>query len=218
MRVRYDRQITHLRDDLLRMGSMVEYALQRALKSLETWDTIEAAQVSKEDVNIDEVWRSIEAETIRMLAIQQPILATDLRFMTVVIAIAGELERIGDYANSIAKRVRRATSRPSLMTPPNQLNEMATLVIQMIHTSLDSFLQQSAQKAEDLVSSEERVDLLAEEARTELINQAKNDPIKFEAAVDMLDVVYALERSADRATNIAERVIFMVTAEVETIN
>jgi phosphate transport system protein len=218
MRVRYDRQITHLRDDLLRLGSMVEHALLRALKSLETWDTIEAGQVIKDDATIDEAWRLIEAETIKMLAMQQPVVATDLRFMTVVIAIAGELERMGDYANSIAKRVRRATSRPSLMTPPHQLNEMASLVIQMIHTSLDSFLEQNAEKAEALVSSEERVDTLAEEARTELIGQAKNEPIKFEAAVDMLDVVYALERSADRATNIAERVIFMVTAEVETIN
>ncbi|RRR65565.1 MAG: phosphate signaling complex protein PhoU [Candidatus Viridilinea halotolerans] len=218
LRERYAHQIGGLRDDLLRMGSMVEQALVRALKSLEHWDSALAAQVISDDSHIDEVWRSLEERTITLLATQQPIVASDLRLCTVVTAIAGELERIGDYANAIARRVRSATRRPALLPPPPQIEEMAQLTLQMIHTSLESFLRQDADLAHTLTESDERVDELEDLLRSAIIAGAKNDPACFEAAIDMIDIVHALERSADRATNIAERVIYLVTNSVETIN
>lgn len=218
LRTNYTRQIDNLRDDLVRLGSMVEYALDRAVKSLETWDTIAAAQITRDDALIDEAWRNVEACTIHLLATQQPIVATDLRLMTAVISIAGELERIGDYANSIAKRVRRAARRPTIVTPPRQINELYTLAIQMVHLSLDAFLKQDNWLAHSLGPLDERVDQLTEQLREELLAVARADGQKVDAVVDMLDVVHALERAADRATNIAERVIYLVTSDVETIN
>lgn len=218
LRERYAHQIGGLRDDLLRMGSMVEQALLRALKALDTWDTTMASQVISDDSRIDEVWRSLEERTITLLATQQPIVASDLRLCTVVTAIAGELERIGDYANAIAKRVRSATRRPALLPPPGQIQEMARLTLQMVNTSLQAFLLQDADLAHSLTASDERVDELEDLLRAEIIANAKDDPARFEAAIDMLDVVHALERAADRATNIGERVIYLVTNSVETIN
>lgn len=218
VRERYNRQISALREDLLRMFSMVEQAMLRAIQCLETWDTTLAAQINHDDAQIDEVWRALEDKTIHVLATQQPVVASDLRLVTAVTAIAGELERIGDYANSIARRVRRATRRPSLVTPPSQIQEMATLTLQMLNTSLESFLRQDVELAHSLTASDERVDDLEEQLRDALIDMARHDPNKIEAAIDMLDVVHALERAADRTTNIGERVIYLTTNSMETLN
>lgn len=218
IRERYARQIGSLRDDLLRMGSMVEQALVRAIHTLETWDSVAAAQVISDDAEIDKAWRSLEERTIHLLATQQPVVASDLRLCTVVTAIAGELERIGDYANSIAKRVRQATRRTALLTPPAQIQEMARLSLQMVNTSLEAFLRQDAELAHSLTAADERVDELEDLLRARLIEAARADPALLEAAIDMLDVVHALERTADRATNIGERVIYLSTSSLETIN
>ncbi|HMQ30348.1 MAG TPA: phosphate signaling complex protein PhoU [Chloroflexaceae bacterium] len=218
VRERYAQQIGGLRDELLRMGSMVEQALLRAITALETWDSNLAAQVTHDDALIDEVWRGLEERTINLLATQQPVVASDLRLCTVVTAIAGELERIGDYANSIAKRVRQATRRPALLTPPPQVHEMGRLAVQMVNTSLQAFLHQDAELAHSLKAADERVDELEDRLRAEIIAAAQADPALFEAAVDMLDLTHALERAADRATNIAERVIYLTTSTLETIN
>jgi phosphate transport system protein len=217
-RERYTQQIAGLRDDLLRMGSMVEQALLKAGRALETWDTDLAAQVIKEDVQIDSVWHDLEERTIHLLATQQPIVASDLRLCTAVTSIAGELERIGDYANIIARRVRQAARRPALLPPPPQIQEMAHLAIQMVNTSLQAFLRQDIDLAHSLTASDERVDELEDRLRGEIIAAARADPALFEAAIDMIDLVHAIERTADRATNIAERVIYMATSTVETIN
>lgn len=218
VRERYAHQIGGLRDELLRMGSMVEQALARSVSALETWDTAAAAQVSNDDAGIDQVWRSLEERTIHLLATQQPVVASDLRLCTVVTAIAGELERIGDYANTIAKRVRQATRRPALLPPPPQISEMARLAIQMVNTSLQAFLHQDVELAHSLTAADERVDEYEDRLRSEIIAAAKADPVLFEAAVDMLDVLHALERSADRATNIGERVIYLATSSLASIN
>jgi phosphate transport system protein len=218
VRERYTRQIGSLRDDLLRLGSMVEQALLRAITSLDTWDSAAAAQIINDDAQIDSAWRALEERTIHLLATQQPVVASDLRLITAVTAIAGELERIGDYANSIARRVRRATRRPSLVTPPSGIKEMATLTLQMVNTSLEAFLRQDAAIAYSLTQSDERVDELEDLLRAEIITLAKADPEKVEAAIDMLDVIHALERAADRSTNIGERVIYLATNNVESLN
>lgn len=218
LRERYAHQIGGLRDDLLRMGSMVEQALVRAIGALETWDMDSAAQVISDDAKIDQVWRNLEERTIYLLATQQPVVASDLRLCTVVTAIAGELERIGDYANSIAKRVRQTTRRPSLLPPPPQIHEMARITLQMVNTSLEAFLRQDAELAHTLTATDERVDELEDTLRAEIIAAAKADPASFESAIDMLDIVHALERAADRATNIGERVIYLTTSSIESLN
>ncbi|MEI8308958.1 MAG: phosphate signaling complex protein PhoU [Chloroflexales bacterium] len=218
VRERYTRQIGNLRDDLLRLGSMVEQALLRAINSLDTWDTVAAAQIISDDAQIDLAWRALEDRTIHLLATQQPVVASDLRLITAVTAIAGELERIGDYANIIARRVRRATRRPSLVTPPPAIKEMATLTLQMVNTSMEAFLRQDVAIAHSLTQSDERVDDLEDHLRAEIIAMAKADPEKVEAAIDMIDVVHALERAADRSTNIGERVIYLATSHVESLN
>ncbi len=218
LRERYMRQINNLREDLLRQGSMVEHALHKAVSSLERWDIVTAAQIIQEDAQIDAAQRAVEEKVIRLLATQQPIIASDLRLMSVVVAIAGELERIGDYANSIARRIKRISLRPAFVAPPSGMWEMATLAQRMLHTSLEAFLRQDTDMAHGLSKSDERVDELEESLRAELIAIAAAEPQRIEAALDLIDIVHALERVADRATNIGERVIYLATSMVEDLN
>lgn len=217
MRDRYSRQIGYLRDDLLRLGSMVEHALNRAIQSLETWDTTAAAQIIYDDVSIDDAQHAAEEQAYTLIALQQPV-ATDLRLLGAVVAIATELERIGDYACSIARRIRRVTRRPSLVPPPPALYEMALLSQRMLRMSLDAFLYQDADMARSLGVDDERVDELEDRLRSDLIEIARTDPQKIEAVVDLLDVVHVLERVADRSTNIGERVIYLVTCATVELN
>ncbi len=218
VRERYIRQIGALREDLLRMFSMVEQQLLRAIRCLETWDTIAAAQIMNDDRQIDEAWHALEESVIHLLATQQPVVASDLRLTSVVSAIASELERIGDYANSIAKRVRRAARRTAFVAPPPQMQEMAQLALQMLNTSLEAFLRQDVDLARSLTTHDERVDELEDTLRALIIADARKDPERFEAAIDLLDMVHALERTADRATNIGERVIYLATSSQTTLN
>lgn len=217
LRERFARQLDELREDLIRLSSMVEHALSKAIKSLETWDIATATQITHDDAHIDAIQHSVEDKVILLLATQQPV-ARDLRLITTIIAIAGELERIGDYANTIARRVRRLTTRPVLLPPPSRLGDMALLAQKMLRSSLDAFLNQDTALAQSLGQFDEQVDALENSLRAELLALGRSTPQTIEAMVDMLDIVHALERVADRATNIAERVIYLTTSTFEELN
>jgi phosphate transport system protein len=216
-RERFKRQLSELREDLLRLGNQVEHALERAMRSLETWNTSLAAQVIDDDNEIDTARRNAEEQVITLIATQQPV-AADLRLLGAVFAISSELERIGDYASSIARRLKRMTTRPMLVTPPGAMYEMASLSQKMLNTSLEAFLRQDTDMAHSLSELDNRVDELEDRLRGELIDQARKDPQRIEAVLDMLDIVHALERAADRATNIAERIIYLETSTIEELN
>jgi len=217
VRERFARQLETLREDLMRLGNMVEHALQRAMQSLETWNTTLAAQVIQDDAQIDVARLQAEERVTTLIATQQPV-ASDLRLLGAVFAIASELERIGDYASSIARRLQRVTKRSTLVAPPPALTEMASLAQKMLNISLDAFLRQDSAMAHTLAEHDDKVDKLEDKLREELIAMARKDPQRIEAVLDMLDMVHALERVADRATNIGERVIYLETSIMEELN
>lgn len=217
IRERYIHQLENLRDDLLRLGGMVEHALQLAMRSLETWNMTIASQVLHDDAEIDEARKVAENKVIILLATQQPV-AGDLRLVGSVFAIATELERIGDYACGIARRVQSISKQPALVTPPSGLTEMSILSRKMLKSSLDAFLRQDIDLAHSLSSDEEAVDALEAKLRAQLMTLAHNEPQRFEAVINMIDIVHLLERVADRSTNIGERVIYMATNEMEELN
>lgn len=218
MRDRYLKQLKLVHDDLLRMGSRVEHALADAMRALATWDTNLAQQVVAGDLEIDTARTDIEEAVLQLLATQQPVLATDLRTLNATIAIVGELERNGDYAKGIAKRVGRCLRAPALLDPPSGLYRMGTLAQSMLNTSLDSFVRLDVALARSLAIEDERVDLLEDQVIAELMAAARQDPVKLDCAICLLDVAHTLERLADRTTNIAERVIFIATNVVEQLN
>ena len=218
MRDRYLKQLKLVHDDLLRMGSRVEHALTNAMRALETWDTGLARHVIVGDQEIDEARNAIEEAVLELLATQQPVLATDLRTLNATIAIAGELERAGDYTKGIAKRVERCLRAPTLVEAPPGLHRMGVLSQEMLHTCLDSFVRLDVQLARSLAGEDERVDDLEDQIVAELMNAARQDPNKLDCAICLIDVAHTLERLADRTTNIAERVIFIATNVTEQLN
>ncbi len=217
IRERYAHQLTMMRDDLLHMGTLVEQALSKAITSLEKWDTVLAAQVVRDDAQIDARQHMVEETAIKLIALQQPV-AHDLRLIGTVYAMAAELERIGDYARHIARRLQRLTARSLLVTPPHGIFEMAAIVQKMLRMSLDAFLRMDADTARALASYDNRIDELEALLRADLIAQARHNPDRIDAALDLLDVVHSLERTADRTTNIGERIIYMETSAYEDLN
>ena len=218
MRARYVKQLNLVHDDLLRMGSRVEHALTDAMRALETWDTSLARHVVAGDQEIDEARNSIEEAVLELLATQQPVLATDLRTLNATIAIAGELERAGDYTKGIAKRVERCLRAPTLLEAPAGLHRMGALAQDMLHTCLDAFVRRDVPMARSLASADERVDELEDHVIADLMNAIRQDSTKLDCAICMIDVAHTLERLADRTTNIAERVIFIATNVTEELN
>jgi phosphate transport system protein len=211
--------INDVRDDVLRLGDMVEQAFRHAVHSLLTSDTTTASWVIANDKQIDQARRNLEERVIALLATQQPIVARDLRLLLVISSIATELERMGDYAKGIARRVYRSPRHDVQISPlPSDLDRMTNLAMQMVHTSLEAFLHQDVELARSLGTADDDVDALEDTLRTEL-RQLIIDRIEcLDAALDVRDVVHALERMADRATNIGEWVIFLVTSENEELN
>jgi phosphate transport system protein len=203
---------------MLKLGTVVEQSLERAVHCLQNQNASVALWVIENDIQIDDFRHNMEERAVNILATQQPVVAQDLRLLSVVSAIATELERIGDYASGIARRVRHDPERMSQIEWSEQLERMTYLAQQMLHTSMEAFLQQDETMARNLGHTDEEVDALRDALRTDLIAMARKDTQYLDAVVDMLDVVHLLERAADRATNIGERVIYLVTSDVEEIN
>jgi phosphate transport system protein len=213
----YARQIATLREDLLRLGSMVEHAMMNAVRSLEQWDTIAAAHVIADDQQIDTAHRAAETQIMSLLTSQHTA-DQDRRLLIIAFAIAGELERIGDYACSIARRVEVITRQTTLVPLPAALHEVSRLTEKMLNTSLDAFLRQDTNLAYSLSADEERVDELEKRMRGELLALAHDEPRRIDAVVGLLEIAHLLERVADRTTNIGERVIYLTTSTPEELN
>lgn len=218
VRVRFDYIIQDVREDLLNLGHMVEKALEHAMQSLATWNTTTADWIMRDDLQIDAAQQAIEERVMGLLATQQPIVASDLRLMSAMVAIATEMERIGDYASGIAKRIQRASHRPVRIDPPSEINTMSRMAQAMLHTSLEAFLHQDLDLARSLAQHEEQVDVLEDRLHAHLLDLAHADPQRIGVVVDLMDIVHVLERVADRATNIGERVIYLVTCNTEMLN
>ena len=215
-RERYIHQLDSLRTDLQHMDALVEKALITAIHSLEGRNKTVASAVIDGDKHIDEAERTIEERTVHLIATQQPV-AGDLRLVASIIAIASELERIGDYAVGIARRSLHLV-QCTTTAPPAMLHTLTLQVQHILQSSMEAFVRQNVELAQDLQQQEEQVDALQQQIRNELMEVARNDVQQLEAVINLIDIVHMLERTADRATNIGERVIYLVTSDIADLN
>jgi phosphate transport system protein len=195
---------------------MVVAAVAQALDALEQEDAEVARRVAADDRRIDQAQYALEEHAVAIIATQQPV-ASDLRLLIAAIEAAGELERIGDYAKGIAKIVIRDVGQP-FVEIPIALSSMAEQALAMLDNALDAFFRQDAAAAWQLEAADNRVDELMQAAQTELLAVMQRDPTTTYRAVDLLIVAHNLERIADRTTNIAERVIFLVRGVMVELN
>ena len=206
------KEIELLKRQMLAMSAQVEESLILAVKSLITRDEELAQQVIRGDFDVDNVEVEVEEEALKILALHQPV-ATDLRFLTAVLKINNDLERIGDLATNIAKRAVKICKEPALVVP-DELSQAATQVRDMVHESLNAFVNFDAEPARVVCASDDDVDRLCKEVRRFVEVQIQKDPARVSCYLDMLLASRNIERIGDHATNIAEDVIYLVEGTI----
>ena len=209
----FDRHLRLLQDDILMLGSMVEKAIASSLDALQRRDFDAAQEVIDGDDHIDNKRFEIEEKCINLIATQQP-LATDLRVIISLLHITQELERMGDYAEGVAKIGIRMGDEPPLK-PLIDIPRMADKSASMLRRSLDALVNRDVVAAQVVLNDDDEVDALYEQVYRELLTYMIEDPHTIRRATYLIWVAHDLERIADRATNIAERVIYLVTGRLQ---
>jgi phosphate transport system protein len=215
-RQHYEQQLEALHTEIRALGQMVIVSITRAIDALRRQDVAAAQRIISDDDRIDQAQAALEEHALTVMATQQP-MAGDLREIIAAVEIASELERIGDYAKSVAKITIRNAGQP-LVKPLVDIPQMAEQAINMLGNSLDSYVNRDADAARRLAESDDQVDELSTRVRADLLEVIQSEPAAAARAVDLMFVAHHLERIADRTTNIAERVIFMVKGDIVDLN
>lgn len=210
-RTDFDRDLRMLQDELLLQGSMTEKAIAKSIDALRSRNAAVAQEVIDEDDIIDQKQLEIEERCIDLIATQQP-LAGDLRILITVLHVTGELERMGDYAEGIAKISLMMGTEPPLK-PLIDIPRMAEKSMDMLRRSLDAFVNRDVVACMGIMNEDDEIDDLYEQVFRELLTYMMADPGAVKRATHLLWVAHDLERIADRTTNIAERVIYLVTGK-----
>lgn len=207
----FDHELDILRQDLVRMGRIVQEAIRDAVQALAQRDRVLAQQVMDGDDIIDAMQVDIEDRCIALIARQQPV-AIDLRILGTGLKITTDLERIGDHAFDIAKIVLAIAGEP-LIKPLVDIPRMAILAQDMLQDSLRAYLGLDVRLAEKVCLQDDEVDRLYSQVFRELLTYMLEDPKKINQATQLIFVARYLERIADHSTNVAEWVIYLATGE-----
>jgi len=205
-------EINKLKKKILTLGGMVEESVQEAVVSIENGKPELAKKVIQSDDEIDSMEVNIEEHCLKVLALHQPV-AIDLRFITSVIKITSDLERIGDLASNIAKRSIYIAKQEKVDIPLN-FPRMAKKTQEMLRKSLDALVNMDHNLALEVCASDDEVDVFNKETYDHVKQGIRSDINKMESLFYFLSVSRYLERIADHATNIAEDVIYMSQGEI----
>lgn len=209
----FDEELSELNKQILQMGALAEESIFQAIDALKSRDKKKAEEVINNDKNIDELELIIEDMCLRLLSLRQP-QASDLRFITNATKVNAELERIADMSVDIAQRVLELVDKPFLK-PLIDIPKLATIAQTMVKEAIDSFVNRDVELAKKVVISDQEADNLRNCVQNELIyDYIVKDGTTAPRAVPLLLVARHLERICDHATNIAEDVIYMVSARV----
>jgi phosphate transport system protein len=212
----FDKKLRELQDDVLIMGSMVEKAIQRSVDALRNRDAALSNSVVSDDVGINAKRYEIEEQCIHTIALQAP-MAADLRVLVAILFIATELERMADHAEGIG-RINLMLGEEPLPRPLGDIAEMAELAGDMLRRSLTAFVDRDADAARLICDEDDRIDTLYDRSYHGFIQEIVRTPAEVQRITYLIWTSHNLERIADRVTNICERVIFMVTGQLEEIN
>ena len=212
----FTQSLQDLQDGVLTLGSMVEKAIGRAVESLRNQDVALAQQVVDGDAKINDVRWELEEAAINLMATQAP-MARDLRRIAAVMHIVTELERMADHAEGIAVLTLRTADEPHLK-PLVDIPRMADIARELLVEALDAYTEMDAERARQIARRDDEVDRLYEQVYRELLTFMISDPRTITRATHLLWVAHNVERIADRVTNICERVVFVVTGQIEEMN
>ncbi len=216
MRESFEEELKSLQQDILQMGSLVESMLAKAVESLKNQDSKLAQEVIKMEEDIDRQEKLIEQNCLRLIATQQP-LAKDLRKIVAGFKIITDLERMADYCEDIANITLRLADKP-LIKPLIDLPRMSAITQKMVKSALDSYVYEDVELAYKMCKNDDTVDHIYAQIFRELLTYMMEDPKTISQATSLLFTGRYIERIADHATNIGERVIYLVTGEKKELN
>ena len=205
----FDDDIGQLRGLIAEMGGLAEQAIRAAIEALQRHDLEAAARIVAEDKKIDALEMQVEQLAVRIIALRAP-MAVDLREVVAALKIAGVVERIGDYAKNIAKRVPLIDSHGEI-EPLSVLPAMATLAAALVHDVLDAFAARDADAAVSVCERDKAVDDFYNSLFRVLVTHMMENPKTIGQVAHLLFIAKNLERVGDHATNVAEMVYYAAT-------
>lgn len=205
----YEKELDELDAFIAQMGGQAEHLLGRAFDALERRDEALAREVIKSDKKIDEFESDIEAKSIAMIALRQP-MGNDLRRIVTAIRVSADLERIGDLGKNIAKRALAVAAEKRPKTIMVGLKHMVELSLNQLKDVLDAYSQRDAEKAVEVWRDDEEIDAVFNSLFRELLTYMMEDPRNIGLCTHLLFAAKNIERIGDHATNIAETVYYLV--------
>ena len=212
MSIHLQTDLQNLHKDLLSMSGSVEDMVHRAIVLLSEPDLDVARQLSEQDTDIDRWDVNLEESCLKILALHQPV-AIDLRRLTTVLKIVGELERVADLAVNIAERSCGLLDAPAVVVP-DPLKDMARQSVDMLHRSIDAYVELNADMAQQVCIEDDEIDAANDRLISDLVTRMQEQPDRIDALLHLFSAVRHVERVADHATNIAEDVVYMVEGRI----
>ena len=207
-----DQEIRLVQDEMLLLGSLAEQAILNSVDALRRQDVAAARTIALEDKKINDKHFAIENHILIIFATQSP-LARDLRLLAAMLEIITELERIGDYAKGIAKVAIRLADDETPV-PIQEISTMADKATSMLHRALGAFISEDVTAAYAIPKEDDEVDELYITVYRKIVQNMIKNPESIDHTNQILWVIHNLERTADRVTNICERIIFIVSGEL----
>jgi len=211
-----DRGLTEINEGLLRIGSLVDAAIERSIQAVAQRDMGLARQVDADDAKVNALRFQVEEDCLALIARQQPA-ASDLRAVLAAFSIVTDLERMGDHAAGIARTVLHMGDQP-LLKPLIDLPRMAETCREMLRLALQAYVKRDAEKARSIVAMDDTVDALYTQIFREILSFMVEDPRTTSRGLYLIFAAHNLERIGDRVTNIVERILFMTSGEMRELN
>ncbi|MFH0774253.1 MAG: phosphate signaling complex protein PhoU [bacterium] len=212
----FQNAIQELQTELIEMGEMVNKAIEQAVLSLKEKNVEAAERVIADDILINRKRWDIEEKSLALIVTQQPV-AGDLRKLISLLNIIVDLERMGDHAEGIAKITIMIGDKPHVK-PLIDIPKMAQKATEMLKGALSAFLNNNAEEARRICKEDDEIDMLYEQVYHELLSFMIEDPKTITRATHLIWAAHNLERIADRITNICERIVFLVTGKMESMD
>lgn len=206
----YEQELEQLRAMVAQVGHIVEEQVDLALRAISDHDEAAADEAARRDPEVDELERDVEGLVIRLLALRSP-MGADLREIVAALKITGDLERIGDYAASIARRAMKAAADRQISL--SGLRSMGRLVSENLQKTVEAVINHDSNQAMEVWHADRGVDEYYVTLFRELVTYMMEDARNIRACTELLFVAKNLERIGDHATNVAERVFYAVTGE-----
>ena len=213
MSLHLHRDLDKLKKEVLRLGNMVELAINNAFLALNNRDSSYVEEVVTNEEQINEMEVQIEEECLKILALHQPV-AVDLRFLVVVLKVNNDLERMGDIAKNIAERAKDLMESDVIPDLGQPMQGLPDLVRTMVTSSLDSLVKLDDQLARKIIEMDDEVDQINRDMYVAVKSLVAEQPSIADSAINLLSCSRNMERIGDLATNIAEDVIFVVEGKV----